>query len=80
METLNQSPQRPSWEARFPTQLCLILAIIQMGLTAIIFILEVASSAILVGSRATGVGIWSAIPFTIASLFNYTVGEFILLG
>jgi hypothetical protein len=39
-------------------------------LTCLILILEIASLAVLVGARPTGVGIWCAIPFFITSILT----------
>jgi hypothetical protein len=90
MHTDNQSPEfvnpayttapsalsehERSWRAAFPRILVLILSIIQTVLTVLIFILEIASLAVLI-YIPTGVGIWGALAFLPACLLTFRLGK-----
>ena len=53
----------------------LLLGIVQFVLIALILILEIASLAVAVGLKSTGVGIWSAISFFIAAAMKIKLGR-----
>lgn len=74
----NISEHEASWRSKFPSLIVLILAIVQFIFTIIIFILEIASLAVLI-LQPTGVGIWSAAPFLTVSILTFILGEYILL-
>lgn len=65
-----------NWRAKFPRLPVIILSIIQSILTLLIFILEIASLAVAASYQPTGVGIWCAIPFSIACIFTFALGRF----
>lgn len=73
------SQYESSWRSKFPTRPSFILFIVQIVLTILIFIMEIASLGVTRGFRPTGVGIWCAIPFTIASDFTFILGKFICI-
>ena len=62
------------WRARFPKKVSLILGMGQFVMIGLIAILEIASLAVAVGARPTGVGIWTAIPFSIAAVLKIGLG------
>jgi hypothetical protein len=70
----NISQHETNWRSTFPTLVVLILAIIQLLFTILIFILEIASLAVLI-YLPTGVGIWCAIPFLTAGTLTLILGE-----
>jgi uncharacterized membrane protein len=76
-QSVNSSEHETSWRSTFPKLIVLILSIIQFIFIILIFILEIASLAILI-YQPTGVGIWCAIPFLTASSLTYTLGEYIM--
>lgn len=76
----DSSQYESSWRSKFPKMPCFVLSIVQIVLIFLIFTLEVASLSATSGLRPTGVGIWCAIPFTIASVLTFLLGNFILLG
>ena len=73
------SQYESSWRSKFPTRLSYVLFIVQMALTLLIVIMEIASLGVTRGFKPTGVGIWCAIPFTIASVFTFILGKFICI-
>ena len=72
--SMGLSEYETSWKLKFPILPVLILAIVQIIFTVLIFILEIASIAILVYS-VTAVGIWCALPFLTAVTLLLVVGE-----
>lgn len=62
------------WRARFPKKVSLVLGMAQFVMIGLIAILEIASLAVAVGARPTGVGIWTAIPFSIAAVLKIGLG------
>jgi len=73
----NISEHEESWRSKFPSLIVLILAIVQF-ISIIIFILEIASLAVLI-LQPTGVVIWSSAPFLTVSILTFILGEYILL-
>jgi hypothetical protein len=73
-QSLNISEYETSWRSKFPKLAVLILSIIQFIFTILIFILEIASLAILI-NQPTGVGIWCAIPFLSACILTFILGK-----
>lgn len=69
------SEHENSWQSKFPKQFSLILGIVQGVFILLIFILEIASLGVIVGYRPTGVGIWAAIPFSIAAAMKIALGR-----
>jgi hypothetical protein len=76
-ETIH-SDHENSWRAKFPTKIVLSLSLIQTLLTLIILILEIASLGVIFGDRPTGVGIWCALPFLIASILTFLLGQYLV--
>jgi hypothetical protein len=76
---LNISEYETSWRSKFPKLSVLILSIIQFIFTILIFILEIASLAILI-NQPTGVGIWCAIPFLSACILTFILGKYFLFN
>ena len=69
------SEHENSWRASFPKLPVFGLAIVQIVFIILIFILEIASLGVINGFRPTGVGIWCAVPFLIASVLTIYVGK-----
>ena len=67
-----------SWRSKFPKIPVLILAIVQVIFDVIIFILEIASIAVLVYS-VTAVGIWSGAAFLSAAILLFILGEYFFI-
>jgi hypothetical protein len=75
---MNISEHETSWRSKFPRLPVLILSIIQFVFTIIIFILEIASLAVLI-YQPTGVGIWCAVPFLTACILTFILGEYFFI-
>jgi hypothetical protein len=70
----NVSEHERSWRSIFPRIPVYVLSIVQLVLTVLIFILEIASLAVLI-YIPTGVGIWCALAFLPACLLTFRLGE-----
>jgi hypothetical protein len=64
-----------SWRSTFLKLPVLIHGIVEIVLTALILILEIASLGVSTYS-ATGAGIWCAIPFMSASILTVLLGKY----
>ena len=72
---VSDSTIQSTWRSKFPKLPTLILGIVQIVFAAIVFILEIASLAILASVRPTGVGIWSSMFFFTASILTIVLGK-----
>ena len=70
-----QSQNERSWRSKFPRKFSLVLGTVQFVLVILIVILEIVSLAIAPSWRPTGVGIWSAIFFSIAAAMKIKLGR-----
>ena len=66
--------QERRWEEHFPKLIVLIIGIIEVIWTILIFVLEIASLAVLI-YQPTGVGIWASIAFLTASILTIILGK-----
>ena len=69
------SEYETSWRSKFPHKFSLYLGIVQFVFIVLIVILEIAALAVAPSWRPTGVGIWSAIVFSIAAAMKIKLGR-----
>ena len=69
------SEHEQSWRSKFPRKFSLILGIVQFVFIVLIVILEIAALGVAPTWRPTGVGIWSAIVFSIAAAMKIKLGR-----
>lgn len=73
--SLNVSQYEASWRSKFPRLPIFVLSISQFIFTVLIFILEIASLATW-SHEPTAVGIWCAVPFSIACISMFLLGKY----
>ena len=76
---MHLSEHETSWKSKFPKLPVLILAIVQIIFTVLIFILEIASIAVL-QYPVNAAGIWCALPFLTGAILLVILGKYYLFN